>query len=135
MRKYIRHPVNIPIEYSLVEGADCEMDFVENLSENGLCFRSRELLQPGGIIHISINLGERTFAANACVMWCHKSGEQFETGIKFEDESAEYPVRMIEQLCHIQQYGDDVLDNEGRQLSAGEAATEWIEKYAGMFPR
>ena len=41
---------------------------------------------------------------------------------------------MIEQVCHIEHYRKEVMLREGRELSAQEAAREWISKYAGDFP-
>jgi hypothetical protein len=41
---------------------------------------------------------------------------------------------MVEQVCAIEQYRGEVLENEGRELTAQEAAAEWIGRYAGRFP-
>jgi hypothetical protein len=41
---------------------------------------------------------------------------------------------MIEQICHIEHYRQEVLRVEGRKLSSKEAASEWISKYARDFP-
>jgi len=37
-------------------------------------------------------------------------------------------------VCHIEDYRQSVSRIEGRQLSAEEAATEWIDRYARDFP-
>jgi hypothetical protein len=41
---------------------------------------------------------------------------------------------MVEQICHIERYRNDVAQREGRQLTAEEAALEWISRYASSFP-
>jgi hypothetical protein len=41
---------------------------------------------------------------------------------------------MVEQICHIEDYRQSVCRVEGRQLSAEEAAVEWIAQYAAQFP-
>ena len=41
---------------------------------------------------------------------------------------------MVEQICHIEQYKQDVFEKDGRRLSGEQAALEWIEKYATDFP-
>jgi hypothetical protein len=41
---------------------------------------------------------------------------------------------MVEQVCAIDRYRRQVLEQEGRTLSRDEAASEWITKYAGRFP-
>ena len=55
-------------------------------------------------------------------------------GVKFTEEETAYAVRMVEQLCYIEHYRQNVLQSEGRELSGEEAALEWIEKFAGNFP-
>jgi len=45
-----------------------------------------------------------------------------------------HAMRMIEQACHIEHYRK-VWSEKGRQLSAEEAAKEWIEQYAAAFPK
>ena len=45
-----------------------------------------------------------------------------------------FRARMVEQVCHIEQYKHQVLKKEGRKLSGEEAALEWIQKYAPQFP-
>ena len=45
-----------------------------------------------------------------------------------------FRARMVEQVCHIEQYRHEILKNEGRKLSSEAAALEWIQKYAPLFP-
>jgi hypothetical protein len=41
---------------------------------------------------------------------------------------------MVEQVCHIEEYRRTVQRLEGRELSAEEAAFEWIHRFAAQFP-
>ncbi len=43
-------------------------------------------------------------------------------------------ARMVEQICHIEQYKNEILKAEGRQLDSKQAALEWIQKFASEFP-
>ena len=45
-----------------------------------------------------------------------------------------FAVRMIEQVCHIEQYRQQVSKKEGRELSRDGAALEWITQHAALFP-
>jgi len=45
-----------------------------------------------------------------------------------------FRLRMIEQICQIEHYRKEVKLVEGRDLSAEEAASEWISRYASDFP-
>jgi hypothetical protein len=41
---------------------------------------------------------------------------------------------MVEQVCHVESYRRAVEQREGRQLTAEEAAEEWISRHASSFP-
>jgi hypothetical protein len=55
-------------------------------------------------------------------------------GIQFVETRDLFKVRMIEQICYIENYKQRVLAQEGRVLSSADAAFEWIGKYASAFP-
>jgi hypothetical protein len=42
---------------------------------------------------------------------------------------------MVEQVCHIEHYKNEVKRREGREISGEQAANEWIAKFAGNFPK
>ena len=134
MRRYIRHPTAIPISYRLGEVAASSSDYLDNLSAGGLCFKSRQALEPGAPILIEIPFVEPVFAFNGRVAWCRAKGELYEIGVNFET-TTQASVRIVEQICYIEEYRKRVKRREGRALSSEEAAREWIEKYAAHFPR
>ena len=55
-------------------------------------------------------------------------------GVQFLDATDAFRARMVEQVCTIERYRTQVREQEGRELSAHEAAAEWIGKFAGRFP-
>jgi len=67
-------------------------------------------------------------------MWCKEEPTCFEIGVQFDTPTTEFAMRMVEQVCYIEQYRRDVLHYEHRELAPEEAAREWIEKYATDFP-
>jgi len=54
-------------------------------------------------------------------------------GVEFLDQDILFRLRMVEQICHIEQYRRTVRESQGRVLSSQEAAIEWIERYAEAF--
>jgi hypothetical protein len=74
------------------------------------------------------------FEIAARVVWNRQQDNVYETGVEFIDERDAYKARMVEQICHIEDYRKRVLKEEGRQLTSKEAALEWIEHYAKNFP-
>ena len=134
IRAYIRHPVDVPIEFSILDTEKAEKSATQNLSLGGLCFRSPEELQSGALINIRIDIVSPVFEANARVIWCFECKEHYEVGVQFINEKDAFTARMVEQICHIEHYRIWVKDVEGRDLDCERAAVEWIGKYAKDFP-
>jgi hypothetical protein len=68
------------------------------------------------------------------VACCRKREENYEVGIRFMGAGDLFRVRMVEQICFIEHYKNEVLETEGRELTSEQAAAEWIEKYGADFP-
>ena len=140
IRKFIRHPVDLPIQVtsSCVEDENDETtdQTITNVSLGGLAFISPNPLDVLERVRVSIPILERDNTLIGNVMWCEKyaTGSGYEIGIEFEKSRDVFRLRMIEQICHIEHYRREILRVEGRELSAQEAADEWIAKYAGDFP-
>ncbi len=147
-REYIRHPASIPIvvkphtpsqkapkptaaEESAVNLA------LNNVSQGGLAFDSPTNLQHGTIVDIEINIVEPTFEVQGIVQWCKaKAFKQgcYEVGVEFVDHEDLFRVRMIEQVCHIEQYRIEREKETGHPISGQKAALEWIAEHAAEFP-
>ena len=134
MRNFIRHPSAIPIDFHLEELVTEGSEHLKNVSFGGLSFSSKYELAAGVIILIKIPLTQPVFEAVGRVSWCRPENNQFEIGVEFLDKNDMFRARMVEQICHIEQYKQEVLEKEGRKLSGEEAALEWIQKYAPQFP-
>lgn len=134
MRSFIRHPSDIPIDFQLEELVTKGTDYLKNVSHGGLAFTAKVALTPGATIRINIPLVQPVFQAIGTVTWCHPQQHEFEIGIQFLDDDDRFRARMVEQICHIEQYKQDVLEKDGRQLTGEQAAIEWIEQFATTFP-
>ena len=64
-----------------------------------------------------------------------KVGSVKDVRLEFISKDTLFVARMVEQVCHIEQYKQDIAAKEGRILSGEEAAREWIERYAASFPQ
>jgi hypothetical protein len=108
---------------------------MNNVSLGGLSFQAKQYIEPNCWLHIHIPINDEHFELDGQVRWCERSSEDhYDVGIKFANRREAFLARMIEQICHIEQYKQDVFVSEGRQLSSDEAASEWIEKFAEEFP-
>ena len=134
MRQFIRHPTEIPIQILRDRRRKAATPRMRNVSLGGLAFESQAGLPTGSIVLLRIPIVRPQFSARARVVWCRAAGGAFEVGVQFLDVEDAYRGRMVEQVCYIEQYRRDALRNEGRRLTAQEAAEEWIAKYASEFP-
>lgn len=134
MRRYIRHPSDIPIAYYAEKSKEHFRESLKNISTGGVAFRSREYIQPGSSIVVYIPVMQSPLKIPGLVVWCHKKKTHYAVGLKFVDQESEFRMRMVEQVCHIEHYKKEILKKEGRLLSGDEAALEWIERYAKDFP-
>jgi len=139
-RQFYRHPADIPIE--IRRGADSpapvggtDTAHVQNVSVGGLAVDMEQCLDKGEIVEIHIPFVKPPFEAHGRVVWCHKADGSYEMGVQFLDASDAFRARMVEQVCHIEQYKRDVREKEGRVLATNEAAREWITKFAARFPK
>ncbi|HEX5057142.1 MAG TPA: PilZ domain-containing protein [Gammaproteobacteria bacterium] len=133
MRQYIRHPFDVTIRYTVGEIAQ-DGEELKNISEGGLCFHSPAPIAVGSRIHIEIPLEGQPFEADGIVVWCRGDAD-YEVGVRLDEGVQNFNLRMVEQLCHIKHYRQEVRTREGRELSYDQAALEWIGKYAKLFPR
>lgn len=132
-RKFIRHPSTVPLLFSLKN--EVKRARTRDVSEGGLCFFCHYAIDKGEIIHIAIALAEIEFEADGVVRWCKRDGDGYLIGIAFQEDSVAFSVRMVEQICYIEDYRLKVKTEKGVELSSEQAAKEWIAKYADKFPR
>ena len=127
-------PLQVTLDWAEEESDEFTDQTITNVSLGGLAFVSQKPLEVLQRVRICIPLLQRDNHLVGNVVWCEKSGTSYEIGIEFEKSRDAFRIRMIEQICHIEHYRKQVERLEGRELSAQEAAGEWISKYAGDFP-
>jgi hypothetical protein len=140
MRSYIRHPSDIPIKVDISSKRKSTRlheyrQQLSNVSNGGLAFNAPEPYETGSIIKLQIEAVQPPFQAEGLVTHCHPEGDHFVIGIEFVSKDTLFVARMVEQICHIEQYKREVEIKEGRTLTGEQAAREWIERYAATFPQ
>jgi len=133
-RTFIRHTAGVPLEVSCLPGSPASTLQSVNVSTGGLSFVSDEHHALGAIIQVRIPTVDPPFEARARVVWIKPEGDGYCVGVEFLDANDAFRSRMVEQVCAIEQYRGEVLENEGRELTPQEAAAEWIGRFAGRFP-
>jgi len=105
-----------------------------SIGMGGLAFRCKNRLELGVVVHLRIPYVDPEFETDARVVWCRDNGTDSELGVEFLNADDAYKARMVEQVCHIEDYRQQILTTEGRDLTPEEAAVEWICRYASEFP-
>ena len=132
-RHYIRHPSTIPLAFNVKH--EERKTLATDVGEGGLCFVCQHPIKEGEHIHIMISCLQPKFDADGVVRWCCKQDDNdYLVGVAFQQQSVVYSVRMIEQICHIENYRQLVKKEQGIDLSSEQAAKQWIKKYAHTFP-
>ena len=135
MRKYLRHPSDIPINVASAGGAnaaDCSSN-LQNLSMGGMCCEVDSFIASGTEIVINIPLVKPSYEGHGVVVWCRPHDDHYELGIRFDEAEEAFKSRMVSQVCQIEHYKKQILEDEGRELDGEQAALEWISKYAADF--
>ncbi len=133
MGNCIQHPESIPVELKILTNSK-----FSNVSDRGplnlkLQFPSNDLLEPGTIVEINFPVRKNPFNVTAIVETCEANNGIYNVKVYFPDRNNEFRARLIEQVCYIERYRAEILNNEGRELSGQEAAVEWISKFASNF--
>ena len=135
MRKFIRHPSDIPIEVEVdTTIPQDENQHLVDVSIGGLCFASSIEVTVNSFINVRIDVVNPPFRAKGRVAWCRHHGSYYDVGVELLGRQQAYQARMVEQVCHIEHYRQHVLEIEGRELTSEEAAGEWISRFAANFP-
>ncbi len=127
-------PLKITLDWVEDDAKTHPCDNLDNVSLGGLAFKSSRALMLGQDVSVSFPLLNESLSLSGKVVWNNKSDKGFLIGLQFDDPEALYQCRMIEQICHIQHYRQQVEQQQGRVLSREQAANEWIHRYARDFP-
>jgi hypothetical protein len=133
-RGFIRHPADIPIEIDPANAQPPVRRRMKDVSRGGLACRCDQPLPVGARVQVTIALVQPPFSAPGTIVWCRPQDNCCEVGIRFIESDDEFAARMVEQVCYIENYRQEVLCREGRLLDGEAAAREWIERFAASFP-
>jgi Tfp pilus assembly protein PilZ len=126
-------PIRVTADWVEEEDDDTDQT-ITNVGLGGLAFQSSRAFDLMERVRVTIPVLERDNQLTGNVVWCEKVADGYEIGIEFEKSRDTYRMRMIEQICHIEHYRNEVERLEGRKISSQEAADEWIARFARDFP-
>ncbi len=141
-RKYIRHPLCLPLGYKVlgVSKKDAKEEArsqTVNLSLGGLLFSSMTMVREGARIIVSMPFEDKVFKVKAMVVRCTKNAETrlFDVAVSFYNIQEAFKVKMIEQIYLIAEFRDLLTLQTGEQVSLEEASKKWIKRYSARFKK
>ena len=135
IRRHVRHVTGIPIEVIIDfnQSYHAEDESITNVSLGGLCFIASDRLDINESIQVRIPVLNQEHNLDGKVVWCNKTAKGYEVGLEFNDPDEVDRIKMIDQICQIESYRQDLEKSNGRKLSSEQAAREWVNRYAGEF--
>ena len=128
----IRHPFDIPLEVKAVVADD--QPNRKQVVCGQLSFHFPMMIAVGVLLSICVPSINAQEMLQGQVTSISRSSHGFMIAMSFQSEEELFRMRMLEQLCQIENYRQRVLGCEGRLLSQEQAASEWIDRHAATFP-
>lgn len=135
MRKFLRHPSDMPVELVLRKQPNVPRQRLHNISLGGVACNSSRGFRRGSSVEMHIPLLGEQARYPGIVAWCRRQAEGYLVGIAFTDEDTLFRARMVEQVCQIQHYRHLLEKNSGAPVAIEHCAREWIAQHAAEFPQ
>ena len=135
VHSFIHHPSAIPVKME-VSSNQFPLPCIDENSSTGVYIHTPTQYPINSCVDVEIAVQSPAFNARGYVC-CSKpvqDGVGYQTGVVFDCPETAFAVRMIEQVCYIEQYRQQVSLTEGRELTVDIAAAEWITQHAANFP-
>ena len=135
MRRFLRHPSDMPVELVQRKHAFLPRQRLHNISLGGVACNSEKGFRKGTAVELRIPLLGEQARYPGVVAWCRKFSEGYLVGIAFIDEETLFRARMVEQVCQIEHYRHQREQEMGCSLELENIAREWISMHAADFPQ
>lgn len=141
-RRFIRHPLCMPLSYKLLEpgskeAPDGESACTLNMGLGGLLFTSKSAIKIKSRIMIRMPFEDKVFNVKARVLRCTPNAEtrQLDIAVSFLRVQEAFKVKMIEQIYLIAEFRDLLSLQTGKQVTLEEASRKWIKRYSARFKK
>lgn len=133
MRRFLRHPSDMPVELVLRRQTFIPKQRLNNISLGGVACNCRCGFRRGTAVELRIPLFGEQAHYPGVVAWCRKQPDDYLVGIAFIDEDTLFRARMVEQVCQIEHYRQQRELELGEHLAIEGIAVEWIAHHAAEF--
>ncbi|MBX9912862.1 MAG: PilZ domain-containing protein [Pseudomonadaceae bacterium] len=133
MRRFLRHPSDMPVELVLRKQLSAPKQRLHDISLGGVACNCSRSFRRGTAVEMRIPLLGDQARYPGVVAWCHKLPDDYLVGISFVDEDTLFRARMVEQVCQIEHYRHQRELELGKPQAVEAMACEWIAEHAAEF--
>lgn len=131
-RRHPRFESDLPVAVSFGEVLASESSYLSNISAGGVAFNAMVELAPGTVIMLQLPPGRPVLSTPVQVVWCRKMALHYVIGAEFLSKDLAFRERIVEMVRRIDGYRVEA-ERAGRNLSAQQAALEWIGLFGKDF--
>ena len=131
-RRHPRYASDLPVTVAFGEVLASESSYLSNISAGGVAFNAMVELQPGTVIMLQLPPGRPVLRTPVRVVWCRKMALHYAVGAEFLSKDMAFRERVVEMVRQVDGYRAEA-ERAGRNVSAQQAALEWIELFGKDF--
>jgi hypothetical protein len=128
VRRFIRHPTDIRIESTLLAPGEVYLGNARDIGLGGLRLVLPVCPDRDSDIGIKVLYVQPPFETCGRVAWCKPRDGRYEVGIELTCWQEKGWLRVVEQICEIEQYRRALRKQKGHDLSVSQAAKEWYSE-------
>lgn len=132
-RRYVRHPIRVPLVVRPKDGSPAFLSRVGDLSEGGVSFGSPRPLPTGARLEVVLPVHHTRFALTGTVVSSVPLPELFRIGLSFQEPAMAFKLKLAEQALRIEELRAELSRARGAEVTRAEAAELWVARYAETF--
>ncbi len=129
-RRFLRHPLNIPVEVLTAKDKPAKMSTSTDLSQGGMSFYWHWKLPVGVPIDLTVPVKDQQYHVKSLVSYSEEDpgNWRFLTGVSFTEYPPEFQARLAEEFLEILEYREKLSRERNYQVYENDAAEEWLKK-------
>jgi hypothetical protein len=133
-RRYVRHPIRVPLAVRPRGSTQAFFSRVADLSEGGLSFGAPLPVELGTILDIELPVHHSRFKLTGTVASCMTTADgSFRVGLSFGETDVSFKMKLAEQVLRIEELRATLSRERGTEVSTQEASELWVEQFASSF--
>ena len=133
-RRFVRHPIRVPLAVRPHGGHEPFLSRVGDLSEGGLSFGSAAPFERGVSVDVELPVHHSRFTLTGTVASCTALPDgTYRVGLSFTETGLSFKMKLAEQVLRIEELRATLSTERGTEVSSREAGEIWVDQYASTF--